>query len=384
MTTDRYILGIESSCDETACALVDAEGVVHANSIASQIELHAQFGGIVPEEASRRHIEVCLPLIETMLAETEGGVGWDQIEGIAVTQGPGLIGCLLIGVETAKALAWSHDKPLYAVHHLEAHLHAPFLLAQIAGRKPHLLIRAGERFEVLPFMAKTVKTAWEFLFEKPKYPHVGLVVSGGHTTLFDVRGPAKAKAMATTLDDAAGEAYDKIARLLGLGFPGGPVVDRLAAEGDPNHFPFTPPMMRRDRKDFSFSGLKSAVARKFEELRGEGPDYREVSDADIKDLCAGFQAAAVEVLIAKSLMAARDKGVKDLVVAGGVASNRALRSAFLEKAPPDLRVWFPHISLCTDNAAMIAGLAWHLEPLAPECYLALNPESSLPASLDRS
>ncbi len=367
--TDPYILGLESSCDETAVALVDAAGQVRVNAVISQVELHARFGGVVPEEASRKHLEAFLPMIREFMGEA--GVGWDQIRAIAVTYAPGLIGCLLIGVETAKALAWRHDKPLIAVHHLKAHLHAPFLIPEIEG-KTHLLLEKEQEFAVLP----PNQNHQELNGTRraiPNYPHVGLIVSGGHSSLALVTAPGVCRTIATTRDDAVGEAYDKVARLLEIGFPGGPVVDRRAAKGNPKRFPFTVPMRRKDAADFSFSGLKSAVARKVEELKSEG----KLDDAAIDDLCAAFQATVIESLVGKSVEAAERNGVRDLLVVGGVASNRGLRSAMKSAAKGDMRIWFPHFSLCTDNAAMIAGLAWHVPPLAREDALELNPRAVL-------
>lgn len=380
MTTPEYMLGIETSCDETACALVDREGAVKVNAVASQIELHAQYGGVVPEVASRRHIEACLPMVESVIGEAGG---WDRIHGIAVTQGPGLIGCLLMGVETAKALSWRFEKPLYAVHHLAAHLHAPFLLPE-KSEASHLLIENGKEFAAVPLVRHDREAKDSGVVAKPEFPNVGLIVSGGHTSLVRGAGPGRCATIASTRDDAVGEAYDKIARAMGLGYPGGPIVDRLAAEGNPQTFAFTPPMMRRDAPGFSFSGIKSAVARIVEKLRAEaGLGENDALDPRIvRDLCAGFQSAVIEVLLAKSFRAAREGGVRDLLIVGGVAANRGLRRAALKaskgEAARGLRIWFPHISLCTDNAAMIVGLAWHLGPLSREAALELNPEASLP------
>lgn len=368
MSNPSYILGIETSCDETACALVDAQGRIAANEVASQVDLHAQFGGVVPEVASRCHVEVCLPLIETMIERS--GIGWDEVSGVAVTWGPGLIGCLLMGLETAKALAWSKNKPLYAVHHLDAHLFAPYLTPNLENAA-HLLVEDGKENFVLP-------NGDDASSRTPEYPHVGLIVSGGHTALVWVRGPGRTELIAQTLDDAVGEAYDKVARVMELGYPGGPVVDRLAAKGDPKRFEFTRPLMKSGRPGFSFSGLKSALARKVEAVTdGNGNSQLGPESPLVWDLCAGFQAAAVDVLVSKSIREAADRESRDLVVAGGVACNSGLRRAMTEAGVSGIRVWFPHPSLCTDNAAMIAGLAWHLEPLDAEAALELNPQASL-------
>lgn len=379
------ILGLESSCDETAVALVAENGEVLVNAVASQVDLHARFGGVVPEVASRRHLEAFLPLIESAFAEA--GVGWDRVESIAVTSAPGLIGCLLVGVETAKALAWRRGLPLRAVHHLQAHLHAPFLTPAPRDGRPgapaaHLLIADGEERRALPARGAATEADPSVVVARPGFPHVGLIVSGGHTSLALVEAPGRCRTLATTRDDAVGEAYDKVARVLGVGFPGGPVIDRMAAEGDPSRFEFTPPMDRRDERDFSFSGLKSAVARKVEELRratpsAPGADAAPLDERTLRDLCAGFQSAAIRSLLRKSLDAAREAGVRDLLVVGGVAANRGLRRAAAEAAPRGLRLWFPNFSLCTDNAAMIAGLAWHVAPLSSEAALGLEPRPTL-------
>lgn len=372
-STMSLILGIETSCDETAFALVHPDGRVLVNQVASQIDLHAQFGGVVPEVASRRHIEAALPMLKSSLAEA--GAEWNDVGAIAVTQGPGLIGCLLMGVETAKALAWRYDKPLIAVHHLAAHLHAPFLLPEKAGAT-HLLIENGKEKKAIPIEPPDGAEWGDVIVAQPELPAMGLIVSGGHTSLVLVHSPICIEPIASTRDDAVGEAYDKVARAMGLGYPGGPVIDRLATEGDPTRFLFTPPMLRRDEKDFSFSGLKSAVARLVESIQAEkGP---ELDPQTVRDLCASFQATIIDVLLTKSLRAAREHNVRDLLIVGGVASNRGLRRAARERAAQNLRIWFPHFSLCTDNAAMIAGLARHLNPLDAEEALELNPEASLP------
>jgi N6-L-threonylcarbamoyladenine synthase len=369
--TETFCLGIESSCDETAVALVTRDGRVRVNAIASQVDLHARFGGVVPEVAARMHIQACLPMVEAALAEA--GVGWERIERIAATQGPGLIGCLLVGLETAKTLAWLHGKPLAAVNHLAGHLYAIHLTP---GKGANRLAEGGEEFDVLP-TARDGETA-AIRVEEPAYPYVGLIVSGGHTSLVEVAGPGRSRTLAATRDDAAGEAYDKVARVAGLGYPGGPVVDRLATEGDATRFAFTAPMLRRDKPDFSFSGLKTAAGREVERLRAEGNGA--IDETTIRDLCAGFQQAVVEALMVKSLNALEEAGGRDLVVTGGVACNRGLRRRAREETARrrNARIWFPHPSLCTDNAAMIAGLGWHIEPLDAEAALTVNARASLP------
>lgn len=375
MTSNQYILGIETSCDETSVALVDRQGRILRNEVASQIDLHARFGGIVPEEASRQHIQTLLPMVlETVGANPEHA--WESVESIAVTQGPGLIGCLLMGVETAKALAWVHRKPLIAVHHLHAHLHAPFLLPE-NSEACHLLMEAGEVHKVIPLSRSPANPQGEPpRIAQPDYPHLGLVVSGGHTSLVYVTEPGKCETLAVTLDDAAGEAYDKVARLLGLGYPGGPIVDRLASEGSPGRFEFTAPMMRRDRPDFSFSGLKTAVARLAEDLRSAGESVEGPDSPLVRDICAGFQAAVIHVLLTKSLWSNEARDAKDFLIVGGVACNRGLREAARTASARGPRIWFPHPSLCTDNAAMIAGLARYVERLDASGALELNPRST--------
>lgn len=361
-----YILGIESSCDETAAALVTREGRVRVSAVASQVDLHAHFGGVVPEVAARMHIQACLPLVEE--AMDEAGADWDDIEAIAVTSGPGLIGCLLVGLETAKTLSWMHDKPLIPVHHLAGHLYSIHLAPPIGT---HTLMDRGEQKPALPLSPQSSVLSTIFI-GKPEYPHVGLIVSGGHTSLVWAEAPDRITTLAQTRDDAVGEAYDKVARVAGLGYPGGPIIDKLAAEGRPNAFTFTPPMMRRDRPDFSFSGLKTAVGREFEKLREQYPGG--IPPQTINDVCAGFQKAAVEALIGKALDACADHHASDLVVTGGVACNRGLRERARRASGERkmLRIWFPHPSLCTDNAAMIAGAGWRFKALPREKILELN------------
>jgi N6-L-threonylcarbamoyladenine synthase len=376
---EAYCLGIESSCDETAVALATREGRARVSLVASQVALHARFGGVVPEVAARMHIQACLPLVEQAMAEA--GATWDQVARVAVTQAPGLIGCLLVGLETAKALAWLHGKPLVAINHLAAHVHA---IHVNPTRGANLLFENGESFSVLATQPDIDHPLGEaegqsLRVDQPRFPHVGLIVSGGHSSLARVTGPGQIETLASTRDDAAGEAYDKVARVAGLGYPGGPVIDRLAAEGDPAKFPFATPMARRDRPGFSFSGLKTAAGREIERLRAD-LGGRPIPDQTLKDLCAGFQHAVIESLMTKAMAALADFGGRDLVVAGGVACNRGLRRRAAEatRGRRGARVWFPHPSLCTDNAAMIAGLGWRLEPLGSQEALALNAYSSAP------
>ncbi len=304
------ILGIETSCDETAAAVVDDGRSVRSSVVASQADLHARFGGVVPEIASRAHVE----LIGDTIAEAlvEAGTTLDEIDAVAAVHGPGLAGALLVGVSAAKAIALATDMPYVGVHHHEAHLYAAFL------EDPTL-----------------------------EPPLVTLVVSGGHTLLIAMEAHGRYRVLGQTVDDAAGEAFDKIARFLGLGYPGGPAIDRLATSGDPDAIAFPRPM-RTDGLDFSFSGLKTAVVLY----------VRKHPDADVADVAASFQAAVVDVLTEKLLAAARATGIETLVIGGGVAANSALRARLLDVAVNgDARVVVPSIELCTDNAAMVAAVA---------------------------
>jgi len=306
------VLGIETSCDECAAAVVDDGPVLRAQTVASQIPVHAPYGGVVPELASRDHMRSIVPVLEQTLAEA--GVEGRRLDGIGVTAGPGLIGSLLIGVAAAKALAWALGKPLVGVNHLHAHLHAVFLESSI------------------------------------DYPHLGLVVSGGHTSLFQVAGPAKLDLVGRTLDDAAGEAFDKVAKLLGLAYPGGVSIEEAARGGDPSAIRFPRPMPGKNT-DFSFSGLKTSAAVR---LKKEGvPTGRALAD-----FTASFQEAVVDTLVRKTLLAARRCRLDRIVVAGGVAANTRLRDKLTAEATgAGLDVLFPGPALCTDNAAMVAALA---------------------------
>ena len=315
------VLGIESSCDETAAALVTDEGMVLADVVASQIATHGPYGGIVPELASRAHMQAIVPVIQQALHGVEGGL--DGVDAIAVTRGPGLVGSLLVGVQVAKALAWSLDKPLVGVNHLDGHLFAVYLQRPDKPRQP-----------------------------VPSMPYVGLLVSGGHTALYRVDGFEDIALIAQTRDDAAGEAFDKAAKLLELGYPGGPVIDKLAAIGDPTAVSFPMPMASRKTLDFSFSGLKTALARHVQTQgvpRGEQP---------LADLCASFQRVIVETLVRKSLLACEREGISELVITGGVAANRGLRARAKEACEEHgIQLFVPPPVSCTDNAAMIAMAA---------------------------
>lgn len=311
------VLGIESSCDETAAAVVDERGVVYSDIVASQIEVHAPFGGIVPELASRAHLTNIVPVVTRALESIEGGLG--AIEGVAVTRGPGLSGALLVGLTTAKSIAWSRTLPLVYVDHLVAHLLAVYLQRENAEG------------------------------DKPEMPFIALLASGGHTAIYEVRSAEDVELLGQTRDDAAGEAFDKAAKALGLGYPGGPVIDRLARSGDPRKYEMPTPMASTHRLDFSFSGLKTAVARHIER------DGRPSDEQSMADFCAAFQRSVVEVLSRKAVAACRKREIPRLVLGGGVAANSGLRTRVSELATSKgVRVFVPPLSSCTDNAAMIA------------------------------
>jgi N6-L-threonylcarbamoyladenine synthase len=306
------VLGIETSCDETAAAVLDSGRKVLSRVVASQDEVHAPYGGVVPELASRRHLEVIVPVIRRALGEA--GMGLRDLDGIAVTQGPGLVGSLLVGCSAAKALAWAHGTPLVAVNHLEGHIYAAFLEDRT-----------------------------------PDYPFLALVVSGGHTALYVAEAPRRYARVGQTRDDAAGEAFDKVAKLLGLGYPGGPAIERAARSGDAAAIRFPTATMTDGALDFSFSGIKTAVSL---HVRRAG----KLSTNHVADVAASFQATVVKTLIRQTLHAGQLLGTRRVVLTGGVAANTELRGA-LEGACVD-RGWellVPSRRLCTDNAAMIAA-----------------------------
>jgi N6-L-threonylcarbamoyladenine synthase len=308
--TPVRILAIETSCDETAAAVVDDGRVVRSSVVASQADLHARYGGVVPEIASRAHVELICDVVEEALVEA--GVVLDDLDAVAAVRGPGLAGALLVGVSAAKAISIAKDLPYVGVHHHEAHLYAAMI------EDPSL-----------------------------EPPLVTLIVSGGHTLLVAMDGHGRYRVLGETVDDAAGEAFDKVARFLGLGYPGGPAIDRLAREGDPEAIRFPRPM-HNEGLDFSFSGLKTAVVQY----------VRKHPDAGVADIAASFQAAVVDVLVEKLLAAALETGITTLVAGGGVAANSALRARLTELgAGGDLKVVVPGIDLCTDNAAMVGAVA---------------------------
>jgi len=309
------VLGIETSCDETAASVIEDGRRILSNIISSQVLIHAEYGGVVPEVASRQHLATVVKVVRQSLEAAH--LAPTDLDGIAVTCGPGLVGPLLVGVEFGKAMAFALRKPIVGVNHLAGHLAAVYL-----------------EHEKNP--------------PPPPFPHLALLVSGGHTTLLKVESEKTVRSLGATRDDAAGEAFDKAAKLLGLGYPGGVVIDRLAATGNPGAIAFPRALPRRDDLDFSFSGLKTAVATRL--MQTGRPE-----EAGLPDFCASFQAAVVDVLVRKSRRALAQNGLKDLVVCGGVAANRGLRNALAEAAKEDgFALYIPTPILCTDNAAMIA------------------------------
>ena len=330
------VLGIESSCDETAAAIVEDGHAVLSEVVASQHEVHARYGGVVPELASRAHILQVVPVVQAAL--DRAGFALGDVDGIAVTNAPGLVGALLVGLQTAKALAWVTGKPMVGVHHLEGHLSAVFLED-----------------------------------DPPPMPHLALIVSGGHTSLVRVDGHAAVVELGATRDDAAGEAFDKGAKLLGLGYPGGMVIDRLARTGDPRAVAFPRAMTAGEHgADFSFSGLKTAL---LHHVRAHGvPDGQALAD-----VCASYQAAIVEVLVRKTRRTARREGLHHVQICGGVAANSALRTALRAAgAEDDFRIYAPSPARCTDNAAMIAAAGYHRLALGERDGLALDAVPSAP------
>lgn len=318
--TPARILGIESSCDETAAAVVENGGTLLSSVVASQVDLHAAYGGVFPEVASRQHIKTVYGVVDQALHKAHIGLG--DVDAIAVTRGPGLAGSLVVGLNMAKGIAVAGDIPIIGVNHLEGHVYSAWVRsANDPHPSPH-----------------------------PEFPLVILLVSGGHSELYLMEDHLRYRRLGGTLDDAAGEAFDKVARLLELSYPGGPSIQKAAEQGDPKAFQF--PRARLEGSwDFSFSGLKTAVlriVRKIEE------DHQALP---VNDLAASFQEAVVDVLLEKTLRAAEEFSASEILIAGGVSANRALREAFQSKSP--VKVNIPHISLCTDNAAMIATAGYY-------------------------
>ena len=308
MATPTITLGIETSCDETGVALYSVEKGLIAHALHSQVDLHAVYGGVVPEIASRDHVRMLLPLIQQVMNEA----GIEKPDAIAYTAGPGLVGALMVGGGMANGLGLAWDCPVIPVHHMEGHLLAPMLEENA-----------------------------------PDFPFLALLVSGGHTMLIAVRNLGEYEVLGTTLDDAAGEAFDKTAKLLGLGYPGGPLLAALAEEGDDSAFAFPRPMLNRPTLDFSFSGLKTAVMLAVRKAEASGG-----LNSCRADIAASFQRAAVDTLVGKALRAAESQGLDRIVVAGGVGANRLLRNDMVERFPGE--VFYPRFEFCTDNGAMIA------------------------------
>jgi N6-L-threonylcarbamoyladenine synthase len=331
------ILGIDTSCDDTSAAVVQDGCVILSSIVSSQSEIHKKYGGIVPELASRRHIEMIWQVVDEALYQAS--VGLDDIDAIAVCYGPGLIGSLLVGCGFAKSVSYVKKKPLVPVNHLEGHMFSVFLEDK-----------------------------------QPDFPFLSLIVSGGHTSLYIVRGFGQYEELGRTRDDAAGEAYDKVAKLLGLGYPGGPAIDRLAKEGDSKRFAF-PRAYMPESYDFSFSGMKTAVKLTFEKNSEPG-----IYDAKlISDIAASFQTAMVDVIVRKVERVVMDKSIHMVTMSGGVAANSELRRRMLKMAAErGIELFLPSISFCTDNAAMIAAAGWHHFNAGNFAGIDLNPKAYMP------
>lgn len=332
------ILGIDTSCDDTSAAVVEDGSRIVSNIVSSQSDIHGKFGGIVPELASRRHIEMIWTVVDEALGQASLSLG--DISAVAVCHGPGLIGSLLVGCSFAKSLCYTRGIPLVAVNHLEGHILSTFLED-----------------------------------DTPEFPFIALIVSGGHTSLYLAEGFGTYTELGRTRDDAAGEAYDKVSKLLGLGYPGGPVIDRLAAEGNPDAIDF-PRAYLPDSLDFSFSGIKTAVLNHVRGIERTGQPL------PVADIAASFQAAMTDILVRKTEWAIRKKWIRRVTVSGGVAANSALRQRMLEMGKQrDVQVFIPSMKLCTDNAAMIAAAGYHRAAknqlagfdLNPQAYLRLTP-----------
>lgn len=312
------VLGIETSCDETALALVENGRLILANEVASSLRLHKKYGGVVPEIATRSHVEWINLVLDQALEKSR--VSLKEIDLISVVYGPGLVGALLIGLSLAKSLSLALNKPLVGVNHLQAHLYAPLLS-----------------------LSKNV------------FPFVGLVVSGGHTNLFYVRDFLRWESLGRTRDDAAGEAFDKVAKLLNLGYPGGAIIEKMARQGQPDKIKFPRAYLEEDSLDFSFSGLKTSVLHYLRDSELRTPN------SELNNIAAGFQEAVVDILSAKAIAACRLKGARNFVLGGGVARNKRLREALTQAFHNyNIKLYFPPLDLCQDNAAMTAGLGYHL------------------------
>lgn len=333
------ILAIETSCDDTSAAVVLNGRKILSNVVSSQIEVHQKYGGVVPELASRKHIEMIVPIVSEALSMA--GITLKEIDGIAVTQGPGLVGSLLVGLSFAKSIAFARGIPFVGVNHLEAHLSAIFL----EGRAP-------------------------------RFPYIGLVVSGGHTALFRIDGFGYYKRLGQTRDDAAGEAFDKVAKLLGLGYPGGPIIDQLSRKGNPKAIRFPRATLGKDSLDFSFSGLKTAVVNHIKTHPVPSESYPQDF---ICDLVSSFQEAVVDVLVKKTFQALKQEGLKRVVISGGVAANHLLRQRMKEEASGQkIKLYIPSPSLCTDNAAMVGVVGYEYLRRGIRSDFSLNAFSNLP------
>lgn len=347
------ILGIDTSCDDTAASVVEDGAKIISNIVSSQDEVHKKYGGIVPELASRRHIEMILPVVDEALKKA--GAGFQDISAISVCKGPGLIGSLLIGVCFAKSLSFVHDIPLVAVNHLEGHVFSSFLNGV-----------------------------------QPEFPFLALIVSGGHTSLYRINGFGDYKELGRTRDDAAGEAYDKVAKLLGLGYPGGPVIDRLAQDGKPEAIDF-PRAHLPGTSDFSFSGVKTAVLNFLKRQNPPLPPFAKVGHGEIfsselqtpnskliNDIAASFQSSVIDVLVEKTIASAKEQGLNSIAISGGVSANKLLREKITETAQKEgIKVFLPPLHLCTDNAAMIAAAGYYHFKTGQLADFTLNPEAYL-------
>ena len=335
------ILAIETSCDETACAVLENGRILLASTVASQMDIHARYGGVFPEVASRQHVLSIIPVVEQTLAQTN--VTLKDIDAIAVTRGPGLAGSLVVGMNMAKGLALGTGLPLIGVNHLEGHVYSAWV-HKAADAPP----------------------------AEPQFPLMALLVSGGHTELNLMTDHLTYRRLGSTRDDAAGEAFDKVARLLGLAYPGGPSIQRTAENGDPTNFNF--PRARTDNPyDFSFSGLKTAVLYQVNDLKKQRS-----GNLPVEDLAASFQAAVVDALFTKTIQAARDFNAREILVAGGVSANRALREAF--QSQDEFKVHIPPFALCTDNAAMIAAAGYYRYALGHTSDLGMDVQPTWPLS----
>ena len=334
------ILAIETSCDETACAILENGRALLSSTVASQMDIHARYGGVFPEVASRQHVLSIIPVVEQTLDQSN--LTLKDIDAVAVTRGPGLAGSLVVGMNMAKGIALGMNLPIIGVNHLEGHIYSSWIY------------NAGEAVPA-----------------EPEFPLMALLVSGGHTELNLMTDHLTYRRLGSTLDDAAGEAFDKVARLLGLPYPGGPSVQRAAENGDPRRFKF--PRARLDNPyDFSFSGLKTAVLYEVNDLK------KKQAELPVEDLAASFQAAVVDVLFNKTIRAARDHNAREILVSGGVSANRALREAF--QAQDEFKVHIPPFSLCTDNAAMIAAAGYYRYALGHISDMGMDVQPTWPLS----